>query len=187
MTTSDPARDGRGDFNFLLGTWRVANRRLQRPLDPGDDSWEEFSADAVVRPVLNGLGNTDTIRSASGPGGQPFEGLTLRLFDPSDGRWRIWWTSTRQLGRLDPPMTGSFTAGHGVFFGDDEVAGTRIPVRFDWHALDADTARWAQAFSLDEGRIWITNWIMNFTRTTDRGPATPPPGPGPGESAIPLR
>src|SRR5690349_1408659 len=63
MTTSDaghpdvpsgaPAGDGRDDFNFLLGTWRVENRRLQRPLDPGDDSWEEFSAEAVVRSVLN--------------------------------------------------------------------------------------------------------------------------------------
>lgn len=177
MTTGDagqpslrpdaPAGDGRDDFNFLQGSWRVGNRRLQRPLDPEDDSWEEFSAEAVVRPVLNGLGNTDTIRSELGPGGQFFEGLTLRLFDPSDGLWRIWWTSNRQPGHLDPPMTGAFTGSHGIFFGDDEVAGTPIRIRFDWHALDADSARWAQAFSLDGGRTWTTNWIMNFTRTID--------------------
>jgi hypothetical protein len=162
MTASAP--DGRHDFDFLHGTWRVANRRLRRPLDPGDDSWEEFATHAVVRPVLGGLGNTDTIASRTGPGGQPFEGLTLRLFDPGDGRWRIWWTSTRQPGRLDPPMTGAFTGGHGVFFGDDRVEGVPIRVRFDWHALDGDAARWAQAFSLDEGRTWTTNWIMDFTR-----------------------
>lgn len=175
MTTSDPGRpvvravDGRHDFDFLLGTWRVANRRLRRPLHPRDDSWEEFSADAVVHPVLNGLGNTDTISSPRGPGGEFFEGLTLRLFDPGDGRWRIWWTSTRQPGRLDPPMTGSFTAGHGVFFGDDEVDGVPIRIRFDWHSLDTGTARWEQAFFLDETRGWTTNWIMTFTRTADPG------------------
>ena len=171
MTTGGPSgappTDGRNDFDFLLGTWRVANRRLQRPLDPGDRSWEEFSADAVVRPVLNGLGNTDTISTPRGPGGEFFEGLTLRLFDPDDGRWRIWWTSTRQPGRLDPPMTGSFTAGHGVFFGDDEVDGVLIRIRFDWRALGPGTARWEQAFSLDEGGSWTTNWIMQFSRTGD--------------------
>jgi len=161
------AADGRQGFDFLLGTWRVTNRRLRRPLDPADDSWEEFDAHAVVRPVLHGLGNTDTITSERGPGGQPFEGVTLRLFDPRDGRWRIWWTSTRQPGQLDPPMTGEFTGGHGVFFGDDEVDGVPIRVRFDWHALDDGGARWAQAFSFDGGRTWTTNWVMTFTRAAD--------------------
>ena len=158
------------DFDFLLGTWRVANRRLVRPLDPDDGTWEEFRADAVVRPVLNGLGNTDTISSEHGPGGQPFEGVTLRLFDPDDGVWRIWWTSTRQPGRLDPPMTGSFTSGHGIFFGAEEVDGIPIRIRFDWHDLERDAARWVQAFSFDRGRTWTSNWIMEFARTAGSGP-----------------
>jgi hypothetical protein len=158
------ATDGRADFDFLLGTWQVRNRRLQHPLDPRDDTWEEFDGDAVVRPVLYGLGNTDTISSRTGPGGRPFEGLTLRLFDPGDRTWRIWWTSTRQPGHLDPPMTGSFTGGHGIFFGEDRVGGIPVRVRFDWEALGHDTARWAQTFSFDEGRTWTTNWIMDFTR-----------------------
>jgi hypothetical protein len=166
---SAPAADGRDDFDFLLGTWQVRNQRLQHPLDPHDDSWEEFGSDAVVRPVLHGLGNTDTIASREGPGGRPFEGLTLRLFDPGDRTWRIWWTSTRQFGRLDPPMTGTFTGGHGVFFGEDEVDGIPIRIRFDWHALDHDRARWIQAFSLDGGHTWTTNWIMDFTRASASG------------------
>jgi len=161
--------DGRDDFDFLLGTWQVRNRRLQHPLDPDDDTWEEFDGDAVVRPVLHGLGNIDTISSPTGPGGRPFEGLTLRLFDPSDRSWRIWWTSTRQFGHLDPPMSGAFTGGHGIFFGEDRVDGIPIRVRFDWHALDSDAARWAQAFSFDDGQTWTTNWIMDFTRAP--GPA----------------
>jgi hypothetical protein len=162
--------DGRGDFDFLLGTWRVGNRRLQRPLDPRDGRWEEFATDAVVRPVLDGLGNTDTFTGSSGPDGRPFEGLTLRLFDPDDGLWRIWWASTRRPGRLDPPMTGRFSGSHGVFFGDDRVDGIPIRIRFDWHALDPDRARWEQAFSVDAGDTWATTWIMDFTRRTHPGP-----------------
>lgn len=158
--------DGRTDFDFLLGTWRVANRRLCHPLESSDGPWEEFRTEAVVRPVLGGLGNTDTLVSHSGPNGEPVEGLTLRLFDPSDGTWRIWWTSTRQPGRLDPPMTGGFAGTHGIFFGTDEVEGQPIRVRFDWYAQTDERARWEQAFSLDDGATWTTNWIMNFTRST---------------------
>jgi hypothetical protein len=159
--------DGRRDFDFLLGAWRVANRRRPRPLDAGDGAWEEFATDAVVRPVLDGLGNTDTIRGSRGPGGRPFEGLTLRLFDPVDGLWRIWWTSTRRPGHLDPPMTGGFTAGHGVFLGDDRVDGVPVRVRFDWYDLDDFAARWEQAFSVDGGRAWVLNWTMDFRRSDD--------------------
>jgi hypothetical protein len=160
---SAPA-DGRGDFDFLLGAWRVANRRSRRPLDPGEGTWEEFATDADVRPVLDGLGNTDTFRSPRGPDGLPFEGMTLRLFDPDDGLWRIWWASTRRPGHLDPPMTGSFTGAHGVFLGEDRVAGVPVRLRFDWHALDDGGARWEQSVSLDGGQSWRPNWVMSFAR-----------------------
>lgn len=156
--------DGRGDFDFLLGTWAVRNRRRPRPLDPGDGTWEEFGTEAVVRPVLDGLGNTDTITGDPGPDGLPFEGLTLRLFDPADGLWRIWWASTRRPGHLDAPLTGSFTGGHGVFLGEDTVAGVPVRLRFDWTAPAPGTARWEQAFSSDGGRTWSANWVMDFRR-----------------------
>jgi hypothetical protein len=158
------AADGRGDFDFLLGTWEVRNRRRPRPLDPADDTWEEFSTAAVVRPVLSGLGNTDTITGSPGPDGLPFEGLTLRLFDPVDGLWRIWWASTRRPGHLDAPLTGSFTDGTGVFSGDDEVDGVPVRLRFEWTAPAPDAARWEQAFSLDGGETWSLNWVMRFRR-----------------------
>jgi hypothetical protein len=161
--------DGRGDFDFLLGSWRVANRRLRTPLEPADGTEEEFETSAVVRPVLGGLGNTDTITGSPGPDGQPFEGLTLRLFDPDDGLWRIWWASSRRPGHLDAPLTGSFSDGHGVFSGDDTVDGVPVRIRFDWTVPAPGTARWVQAFSLDGGGTWSTNWVMDFRRAG--GPA----------------
>ena len=46
------------DFDFLLGRWHVANRRLRRRL-AGSDDWEEFAATAVAQPILDGFGNQD--------------------------------------------------------------------------------------------------------------------------------
>ena len=49
------------DFDFLLGRWHVANRRLRRRL-AGSDDWEEFAATAVAQPILDGFGNQDVFR-----------------------------------------------------------------------------------------------------------------------------
>ena len=143
------------DFDFLHGSWTVANRRLRSPRDPAAAVWEEFSAKAVCGPVLGGLGNLDEISSTDGgPDGVPFHGLTLRLFDPATDTWRIWWAADRPPGVLDDPMEGSFDGGHGAFHGTDGG----LEVRFDWWA---EEPRWVQSFRHDGH--WIENWEMRFT------------------------
>ncbi|MBL0347518.1 hypothetical protein [Candidatus Villigracilis affinis] len=47
--------DGRDDFDFLIGTWKVHHRRLKERLK-GSSEWEEFEGDTVDRKILNGLG-----------------------------------------------------------------------------------------------------------------------------------
>jgi len=99
--------------------------------------------------------------AAPSDGGAPFVGFTLRLFDPSDQTWRIWWSSTRAPGVLDTPVVGRFTDGHGVFDATDTIAGRATLVRFEWFA---DQPLWQQSFSYDGGETWNLNWQMRFTK-----------------------
>ncbi|MDR7276549.1 hypothetical protein [Catenuloplanes atrovinosus] len=153
--------DGRADFDFIFGDWRVRNRRIRDNADPECTEWVEFDATAHAEPILGGLGHIDRI-TAEDP---PFEGLTLRQFDPEARVWRIWWASSRRPGHLDPPLEGAWRDGRGVFEGDDVVGGRPVRLRFEWTTDGADAARWQQEFSWDGGRTWRLNWVMELSRT----------------------
>jgi hypothetical protein len=156
--------NGRSDFDFLFGHWRIANRKRVHPLSPGDDEWIEFDAVSEARPVLGGLGNVDTYRAPEFPGRPGFEGFTLRLFDPNTGLWRIWWASSLATAGLDEPVVGRFEDGVGRFECDDILEGIHVRVRYEWTVIDRDTARWEQAFSFDGRRTWDVNWVMESGR-----------------------
>lgn len=155
--------DGRHDFDFLFGEWRIANRKLEDPLAEPTE-WLEFEATAESRPILGGLGNVDTYVAPSFPGRGRFHGFALRLFDPGAKLWRIWWASTVGAGQLDTPVAGRFRDGVGRFECADTIGGRLLTVRFDWKDVSASSARWEQAFSFDGGRSFETNWIMELTR-----------------------
>jgi hypothetical protein len=161
-----PANDGRHDFDFFYGRWQQKNRKRANLLVRDDASWIEFESRAEVMPILGGLGNIDTYKAPRFPGRPGFEGFSLRLFDPGTGLWRIWWASTIGHGQLDAPVVGRFRNGIGVFECDDFVQGVQVRVRFTWKAITERSATWEQAFSLDGGESWDTNWITQHTRVT---------------------
>ncbi|MBK9082657.1 MAG: DUF1579 domain-containing protein [Rhizobiales bacterium] len=154
-------RDGRGDFDFLFGKWRVAHRRLRERLVDNTD-WETFDGLIECRPIIGGIGNVDDnwIELPAGT----YRAASIRLFNPVTRLWSIWWADER-AGQLDVPVTGRFEAGAGTFFADDTYQGRDIRVRFTWSDITASSARWAQAFSVDSGASWETNWVMDFART----------------------
>jgi hypothetical protein len=96
--------------------------------------------------------------------GDRYRGMSLRTYDPDQDRWSIYWLDSRRPGFLFPPVAGGFDKGIGTFHGDDEHDGRAIRVRFLWSRITPQSARWEQAFSLDEGNSWETNWTMDFTR-----------------------
>jgi hypothetical protein len=65
---------------------------------------------------------------------------------------------------LFPPVTGQFKDGVGEFLGKDSYNDEPILARFRWSDITADSARWEQAFSADDGETWIDNWYMDLTR-----------------------
>lgn len=160
------APDGAHAFDFIHGRWTVHNRKLRDNTDPGCTEWVEFEGTSHAFPVLTGVGHVDRIVVPDPADGPAFEGMTLRLFDPAEETWRIWWSSTRAPGRLDPPMSGRFDGDHGVFFGDDVVNGRGIRLRFDWYA-DRAAPRWEQSFSFDGGQSWTLNWVMQLSARSD--------------------
>lgn len=149
---------GMNDFDFLIGSWNVRNRRLTS-LFTGSDSWEEFPGHSVISPLFDGAGNIDEITFPT----KGIKGMTLRLFDQERKEWSIYWANSRS-GVLFPPVVGTFTAGRGDFYGDDTHEGMPIRAHFIWTPLTADSARWEQEFSADGGETWETNWIMDITR-----------------------
>lgn len=148
------------DFDFFHGAWEVLNRRRTDFLDP-DSDWEAFPATSHCRPLFDGAANIDEID-------MPYlgsKGLTLRLFDRETEQWSLNWSSSGS-GKLFPPVVGRFEAGRGEFYGDDTHDGKDVRVRFVWSGVRAESARWEQAFSVDGGETWVTNWTMDFTRAS---------------------
>ena len=153
------------DFDFLFGSWRIHNRRLDDPF--GDwEAWSEFEAHSEAYPILGGLGNVQHFDAPEFPGRPGFQGYALRLLDPEEQIWRIWWASTAGRGRLDSPVLGGFRDGVGQFDGKDVIDGREIGVRFLWTEITETSARWEQSFSFDGGKTFVPNWIMLHERVS---------------------
>lgn len=156
--------DGRHGFDFLAGRKRMHIRRLADSFDPNCTEWVETEAHGEMRPILGGFGNIDTTTPIGVPEERYFEAATLRLFNPETGLWRLWWMSSRAPVLDESPLEGRFVDGHGQFYGDEEINGKPVRVRFEWFDTLTDSPRSEQAFSYDGGETWQVTWTMTFTR-----------------------
>jgi hypothetical protein len=152
--------DGRNDFDFFIGAWDSQQRWLKQAL-VGCDEWEEFKGVSVAYKILDGLGHFDEVTLELPT--RRVVGITVRLFDPQTRLWSIYWASTTQSG-LGVPMVGRFEDGRGEFYDRETYEGRSIFSRFLWTSSGPGACRWEQAYSLDAGRTWETNWTADFTR-----------------------
>ena len=159
--TASPT-SSKNDFDFYQGKWRLKNRKLKTRLNHCTE-WTEFDSTQEMYKVLNGLGNIDNFLATFD--GVPFEGMSIRLFDPKTKLWSIYWADSND-GVLQPPVRGSFEHHIGHFFAKDTFNDRNILVVFRWDVRDKENPIWSQAFSDDNGKTWEWNWYMYFSKFT---------------------
>jgi len=143
------------DFNYLIGNWKLKNRKLRSRLTNCTE-WIEFESKVAMYQVLGGNGNIDKYTDTAS--GKPYEGIALRLFNSKTKLWSIYWADNNS-GTLDPPVVGSFENKIGHFFCKDTFNGKKIIVVFRWDIRDPNLPVWSQAFSADNGKTWEWNSI----------------------------
>jgi hypothetical protein len=146
------------DFDYFAGGWTTHQRRL-KVRGIGSTQWEEFPANLCMTLYLGGMATVDELYLPT----KNSAGLTLRTFDLEKHQWSIYWVGSSS-GRMEAPVVGGFDGAHGEFYGEDSDNGRPVRVRYMWDKLDANHARWEQAFSYD-GRSWETNWTADFSRS----------------------
>lgn len=144
------------DFDLLAGKWKMYHKKLKSRLTNNNEWIDLESMDANYGTILNGIGNTDLYKATFD--NEPFEGFTIRLFNPETRLWSLYWVASNS-GQLDPPVVGSFDNDIGHFFCKDKYNGKDIIVLFRWDMRDRAHPVWSQAFSPDKGKTWEWNWI----------------------------
>jgi hypothetical protein len=142
-----------GDFAFLAGEWRIANRMMH------EGAWIEFPGEASVHSVLAGNGSIEELRIPA----RNFSGLGIRLYDPERRAWKDHWVNGQQRV-VNDPMYGTFENGVGTFIADDNDNGVAIKSRGVWDRITPTSCRWHQILSRDGGATWADNWTMAWTR-----------------------
>lgn len=158
------ATSSQNDFNFLVGKWKVQNRKLKVRLN-NSHAWDEFESELHMKKALNGMGNVENYYASFD--GKPFEGLAVRLFNPQTRLRTIYWMDTNGMMMDQHPVTGSFERGVGKFYAHDTFDGKEILVIYQWDATNLKQPIWSQAFSLDNGKTWEWNWEMRLSKIVD--------------------
>lgn len=164
MQAGQPMFDGSdfvgapGDFDFLVGRWRVHNRKLRHRL-VGSDAWDDIHADYEAWTHLDGVVSVDEFRFLE----TGTSASSIRTLDRAHQRWSIYWV-TNTDGVLGAPVSGGWRGATGEFYGHDLADGQHVTVRFLWSRHGSDAARWEQAFQLRGRSTWETNWVMDFQR-----------------------
>jgi hypothetical protein len=149
------------DFDFFLGHWQVAHRRLKQRL-AGSNDWEEFEGTSHCQSLLGGIVNLNEslVHRSSGS----YYGMGLRAFDAESGSWADWYLDGRKPTKIDVPGMGRFDEGVGTFLSNETFEGKPVVVRGRWSQVTPRSFVWEQAFSPDGGKTWETNWVMRHTR-----------------------
>ena len=145
-----------GDFDFLIGDWKIQNRQLK---SSNPDVWDAFESEATCRSILNGMISVEELRIPA----RDFSGMGLRVLNKEKQVWTDFWANAKR-GVLTSGVEGGFHDGRGVFIEESMEGEQTVQTRGVWDNITATTCRWEQATSRDGGATWQTNWSMDWTR-----------------------
>jgi hypothetical protein len=153
---SKPTPGKPGDFKFLDGEWRIKHFWRATP----KDEWISFEGEATCWSIMGGVGSVEELRIPV----RDFHGMGLRLLDLEKRVWSDYWVNAKSgaLGR--DGQTGSFEGGAGIFIGNDTQDGKPIKAGGVWDQITANSCRWRQVVSNDDGKTWAHTWVMHWKK-----------------------
>lgn len=153
-------RDGAHDFDFDLGVWKTHIVRRLHPLT-GSDEMVDLRGTVTVRAVWGGRAQLEEIE-VDGPKGH-WEGMTLFLYDPEARQWSMNFANGA-VGKITPPLIGSFASGRGELIGHDTLDGRPILVRGVWSDFTPTSHTYQESYSTDGGRTWEVELTASKTK-----------------------
>ncbi|MFC5265974.1 hypothetical protein ACFPJ1_27990 [Kribbella qitaiheensis] len=153
-----------GDFDFLDGHFDVRHRTLSKVF-VGSDDWQEYDGTCSARTHFDGAISIDEMQFPT----KGSYGMSVRLFDPVEKQWTIYWISSTSM-EVQPPVKGGWKDGSCWLVGEEVLDGKPILVSYSWSDIAETTAHWEQSFSDDGGETWEVNWTMDFTRRDTEPP-----------------
>ena len=126
----------------------------------GNDEWDSFVG--VLRdakPILGGFGQIDRFEATRR--GRHFHATSIRIYDPNEATWRIYWTDSFGY-RVTPQVEGTFVNAVGTFLGEERFNGRMVKMRFLWSDTQEHEPLWEQAYFRERTGEWETNWTMRF-------------------------
>ena len=158
-----PAHNGPHDFDFLIGNWKAHVRRLPDRL-VRSNSWIEYSGISNHKKLLDSNANFEEFEVDNPEKNLHIKAQTLRLYSPDSRQWSIYLLDLDKGVLSVPPVVGEFNGNRGEFYDQEQYKGRTILVRYFWLNISPKSARMEQAFSVDGGRTWETNWICDLTQ-----------------------
>jgi hypothetical protein len=144
-----------GDFNFLEGSWKIANRRRK-----SNGQIDVFEGESTCHTILGGAGSVEDLRIPA----RDFAGMGLRLLDREKQVWVDHWVNAKGGVMTLPGTEGGFVDGAGVFMGEHSEGGRTVIVRGVWDQITPTSCHWTQNVSRDGGTTWTEDWAMVWTR-----------------------
>lgn len=150
-------------FDFWIGEWKVQNRFKQ-----DDNTWkDEGEGYLKVWPVLDGKAIME-FWDGTGRSGNIIKGFSLRYYDRSKEKWIVClnWPQVNNGGFFF--LTGNFRFNRCEIYNRRPLKnGQYALTHYVFSDITDTTYRWQGYNSLDSGKTWSSNWIMENYRISD--------------------